>query len=196
MNFVWVFLVSAGCVVSVLTGNVDAMMTSVLDGIAGAVELVIGLIGVFCLWVGIEKLADESGLLDALAKVASPVFSRLFPGLKGRGPALGTVTASVISNVLGLSSSTPLGLKAMSEMKGLFGEREEGFHAMATLVILNAAGFCLFPSSVIALRAALGSRAPALIAGPAAVAGIAATAGGLFAYRLLARSGRHGDRRW
>ena len=117
----WVFLVSAGCAVAVLTGNVDAMMTSVLDGIAGAVEMVIGLTGVFCLWVGIEKLAEESGLLDVLAKGAGPVFSRLFPGLKGRDRPLGTVTASVLSNFLGLSSSTPLGLKAMSEMKELLG---------------------------------------------------------------------------
>ncbi len=196
MNFVWMFLVCAGCVVAVVTGNVDPMMSSVLDGIAGAVELVIGLIGVFCLWVGIEKLAEESGLLDALAKVASPVFSRLFPALRTKGPALGTVTASVMSNVLGLSSSTPLGLKAMSEMKELFGERQEGFDAMATLIIFNAAGFCVFPSSVIALRAALGSRAPAVIAGPAALAGMAATAGGLFAYRMLTRKGRDGGRRW
>ncbi len=180
---------------AVLTGNVDAMMTSVLDGIAGAVELVIGLTGVFCLWVGIEKLAEESGLLDVLAKGAGPVFSRLFPGLKGRDRPLGTVTASVLSNFLGLSSSTPLGLKAMSEMKELLGESFEGFDSMARLVILNAAGFCIFPSGVIALRAALGSRAPAIVAGPTAVAGLAATAGGLLAYGLLSRHQRQGDGR-
>ncbi|MGI6663517.1 MAG: hypothetical protein ACOX4B_08750 [Bacillota bacterium] len=195
MNFVWMFLLSTGCVVAVLTGNVDAMMTSVLDSISAAVELVIGLIGVFCLWVGIERLAEESGLIDVLARMAGPVFSKLFPGLKEKHRPLGTVTASVMSNVLGLSSSTPLGLKAMSEMKELFGERREGLDSMARLVILNAAGFCIFPSGVIALRAALGSRAPAIIAGPTAVAGLAATAGGLLAYHWLSRSRRPGDGR-
>lgn len=195
MNFVWIFLVSVGCVVAVLTGNVDAMMTSVLDSISAAVELVIGLIGVFCLWVGMEKLAEESGLIDVLARAAGSVFSRLFPYLKGRGRPLGTVTASVLSNVLGLSSSTPLGLRAMSEIKELYDDRLEGLDSMARLVILNAAGFCVFPSGVIALRAALGSRAPAIIAGPTAVAGLVASAGGLLAYRLLQRNGRAGDDR-
>ncbi|HHX27411.1 MAG: hypothetical protein ACOX5Q_00315 [Bacillota bacterium] len=196
MNLVWGFLVTAGCVAAVMTGQVDAMMTSVLDGVTGAVELVIGLTGVFCLWVGIEKLAEESGLIDTLAKAVNPVFSRLFPGLKGLSRPLGTVTASVLSNILGLSSSTPLGLKAMAEMKERFGDRDPGFDSMARLVILNAAGFCIFPSGVIALRAALGSRAPAVIAGPTAVAGLAATVGGLLAFRFLSRGGKPGDRRW
>ncbi|HHY75170.1 MAG TPA: hypothetical protein GX500_00135 [Firmicutes bacterium] len=195
MNFVWMFLVLSGCLVAVFTGNVDAMMTSVLDGISAAVELVVGLIGVFCLWVGIEKLAEESGLIDVLAHRADPVFSRLFPGLRGKRKPLGTVAASVLSNVFGLSSSTPLGLKAMSEIKEVFGGRPGGLDSMARLVILNAAGFTIFPSGVIALRAALGSRAPAIIAGPTALAGLLATVGGLLAYGVLSRRAGSGDRR-
>jgi spore maturation protein A len=192
MSLVWVFMVAAGCVTALLTGRVDAMMSAVLGGVRQAVELVIGLTGVFCLWVGVERLAEEAGLVDALARLASPVFGALFPYLRAARKPLGTVTASVLSNVLGLSSSTPLGLKAMSEMKDAVGEGGQGLDSMSTLVILNAAGFCLFPSTIIALRAALGSRAPALIAGPTAVAGLAATFGGLLAYRLLGRAFREG----
>lgn len=184
---VWLFLLAAGCVAAVITGRVDAMMSSVLDGIEGAVHLVIGLTGIFCLWVGIEKLAEESGLIDALARAASPLFSVLFPGLRGRRKPLGTATASVLSNALGLSSSTPLGLKAMSEIKDCLGDSEEAFDSQIRLVIINAAGFCVFPSSVIALRAALGSRVPAIIAGPAAVAGLAATLAGLLVHAFASR---------
>jgi spore maturation protein A len=192
MEFVWLFLIATGCAVAVATGNVDAMVTSVLDGIDGAVALVIGLIGMFSLWVGIERLADEAGLIDSLAKALSPLFSLLFPGLKGRQKPLGTVTASVLSNALGLSSSTPLGLKAMSEIKQELGEGGKGFDSMIRLVIINAAGFCIFPSSVIALRAAFGSRAPALIAGPTAVAGLVATGAGLLSHAILSRNRKVG----
>ena len=162
-------------------------MAAVLEGAQQAVELMIGLAGMFCLWMGIERLAEKSGLIDALARALAPLFGALFPHLRGKAKPLGTVTASVLSNALGLSSSTPLGLKAMSEMKDALGEGDRGVDSMSALVIINAAGFCLFPSTIIALRAALGSRAPALTAGPTAVAGLAATAGGLLAYRLIGR---------
>jgi len=180
-------MIAAGCVTALVTGRVDAMITSVLDGAYDAVQLMIGLSGMFCLWMGIERLAQKAGLVDALARFLAPLFGSLFPALRQKPKPLGTVTASVLSNALGLSSSTPLGLKAMSEMKEALGESRRGIDSMATLVILNAAGFCIFPSSIIALRVALGSKAPALIAGPTALAGLAATACGLMAYRLLGR---------
>lgn len=189
MNAVWVFMLVVGCLTALVTGHVDPMISAVLDGIQQAVELVIGITGVFCLWVGIERLAEESGLVDSLARLAKPVFGALFPHLRSREreKVLGTVTASILSNVLGLSSSTPLGLKAMAEMKEGLGEGDRGLHSMSTLAVVNAAGFCLFPSTIIALRAALGSRHPAAIAGPTAVAGLAATCAGLAAQRLLER---------
>lgn len=179
-----------GCVTALLTGRVDAMMAGVLDGAQQAVQLVIQLIGMFCLWMGIERLAEQAGLVDILARLLSPVLGPLFPGLKARGKTLGTVSASIMSNILGLSSSTPLGLKAMSEMKDALDESQGGIDSMSTLVIMNAAGFCIFPSTIIAMRAALGSRTPALIAGPTAICGLVATVSGLVAYRLMSRSGR------
>jgi spore maturation protein A len=187
VNLVWIAMIASGCLTALVTGRVDVMMSSVLDGAQEAVELVIGLTGMFCLWVGIEKLAEEAGLIDALARGVGPALGLLFPHLKGRRKPLGTVAASVLSNVFGLSSSTPLGLKAMAEMKEVLGDGDEGIDSMSTLAIVNAAGFCMFPSGIIAMRAALGSRAPALISGSTAVAGLAATAGALLTYRLLGR---------
>lgn len=200
MNMIFLLFIVFGCTVAFLTGNVESMMLSTLDGARGAVELVIGLTGMFALWVGIEKLARESGLIDALAALTRPILGALFPHLRyeaesGSGQktaraALGTISASIVSNILGLSSSTPLGLRAMSEMKQALGQGREATDSMITLVVINAAGFCIFPSSVIAVRAALGSRNPAIIAGPAAVAGLVATTAGLTVHRLLSSGNR------
>ena len=187
MDFVWAFMVAAGCLTAFLTDRVGAMTSAVLAGIAEAIALGIGLAGMFCLWVGVERLAEESGVVDALSRSLRPVLRVLFPHLKPSGKALSTIAGSVLSNVLGLSSSTPLGLKAMSEIKDELGLQSRSIDCMTTLVVLNAAGFCLFPSTIIALRAASGSVAPALIVGPTAVAGIAATLGGLAAYRVLSK---------
>lgn len=179
MNTVWLVLIALGSAVALLTGNVDEMMTSVLDGADSAIQLVIGLVGLFCLWVGIEKLAEESGLIKALAKASRPLLGALFPELRGKPKPLGTISATVISNLLGLSSSTPLGTKAMQEIKESIGDEDDRLNSMIRLVVMSAAGFCFFPSTIIALRAALGSDAPAIIAGPTALAGLAATLGGL-----------------
>lgn len=185
MNAVWLFMMIFGSVVALATGNVDAMMSSVLDGAYNAVQLMISLAGMFCLWVGIERLADESGLIDVLARITRPILGPLFPYVRDRERVMGAVSATVISNILGLSSQTPLGLKAMAEIKAVHGERDQGIQSMITLVVISAAGFCIFPSGVIALRAALGSESPAIVAGPTAVAGLVATCAGLVAHRFI-----------
>ncbi len=100
---------------------------------------------------------------------------------------MGTISATVISNMLGLSSATPLGLKAMKEIQKASKTEDDSMDSMIRLVVMCAAGFCVFPSSVIAIRAALGSTAPAIISGPTALAGLAATVGGLVAHRVLSR---------
>ncbi len=185
MNAVWLFMIFFGSVAALATGNADAMMSSVLDGAYDAVQLMISLAGMFCLWLGIERLADESGLIDILARITQPILGPLFPYVKDRERVMGAISATVISNILGLSSQTPLGLKAMAEIKAVHGERDQGIQSMITLVVISAAGFCIFPSGVIALRAALGSENPAIVAGPAAVAGLTATCAGLIAHQFL-----------
>ena len=189
MNAVWLVLIISGSVVALMTGNVDALMSSVLEGAYDAVQLVIGLAGIFCLWVGIERLANESGLIDALARVTRPVLGPLFPHVKDEEKIMGAISATIISNILGLSSQTPLGLKAMAQIRQVHGETYQAIHSMITLVIISAAGFCIFPSGVIALRAALGSQNPAIVAGPTAVAGLVSTCAGLLAHRLFSKRG-------
>lgn len=180
MNSLWMGLLVGSAVVAFFTGNVGTMVDSVLGGATGAVALMIELAGIYCLWMGMEKIADESGLVDTLARFVGPVLRPVFPSLKDRPRPLSAVAASIVSNVLGLSSGTPLGLKAMKEMKNLMPPgTEEAIDPMITLIVINAAGFCIFPSSVVAIRAALGSANPAIIAGPTAIAGFAATAAGL-----------------
>lgn len=188
MNHLWTGLLVISIAVALFSGNLKQITDSVLDGAAGAVSLMIELAGAYCLWMGLEKIADDAGLVEVMTKFLRPLLNPLFPSLKHAPKALGAVAASITSNVLGLSSGTPLGLKAMKEMRALMPEdSDEASDAMITLIVINAAGFSLFPSSVVAVRAALGSGDPAAIAGPVAAAGLVATAVGLLVDRLFRR---------
>ncbi|MBE3520006.1 MAG: spore maturation protein [Firmicutes bacterium] len=190
MNSLWMGLLVGSAVVAFFTGNAGTMVDSILGGAAGAVALMIELTGIYCLWMGMEKIADESGLVNDLAKFLGPLLRPLFPFLRDHPQPLSAIAASIISNVLGLSSGTPLGLKAMKEMKNLMPpDEDEAIDPMITLIVINAAGFCIFPSSVVALRAALGSANPSIVAGPTAIAGLVATAAGL-AVDVALRRGR------
>lgn len=185
MNAIWLAFIVAGCVSSIVTGRVDALISSLLDATYDAVKLSLNLCGGFCLWLGIQKLAEESGLVDTLALLARPLAKRIFAGLEAGGKAAGLISVAILSNLLGLSSATPLGLRAMVSIKEELGETTRAVECMDKLVIISAAGCCLFPSTIIAVRAAMGSSNPAIIAGPTLFAGFCSAAGGLLAYGLL-----------
>ena len=162
MNAVWLVLIISGCVVALLAGNVDVLMSSVLEGAYDAVELVIGLAGIFCLWVGIERLANESGLIDALARVSKPVLGLLFPYVKDEDKIMGAISATIISNILGLSSQT-LTKPWLKSSRSTVRRIRTPFNDLGGY---QRGRFVYSP--VIALRAALGSIR---MAGPTAASG-------------------------
>lgn len=136
-----------------------------------AVELAIGLIGIMALWLGIMKIAEQSGLITILAKILKPVMTRLFPDVPADHPAMGAMIMNISANMLGLSNAaTPFGLKAMEELNKLNKNIGTATDAMCTFLVINTANVQLIPATVIAIRAASGSANPTEILGPVLVA--------------------------
>lgn len=138
-----------------------------------AVELAIGLIGIMALWLGLMKIAEEAGLVTIFARMLRPVTTRIFPDVPPEHPAMGAMIMNIATNMLGLgNAATPLGLKAMEELKKLSKKPDMATNAMATFLVINTSNVQLIPATVIAIRAAAGSGSPTEIIGPV----IAATA--------------------
>lgn len=166
INLVWMLLISLGVLVGAVRSSpgelTEALMTSAQLG----VETVLGLIGVMTLWLGIMKIAEDAGLVSQLAALMRPFLSRLFPDIPRSHPALGAITLSVSANLLGAGqAATPLGLKAMEELKSLRPDTQVASNAMCTFLALNTSGLTLIPTTVIAVRTAAGSAAPTEIVG-------------------------------
>jgi spore maturation protein A len=153
-----------------------------------AVELAIGLIGIMALWLGIMKIAEQSGLVAKLAGVLKPITTRLFPDVPADHPAMGAMIMNISANMLGLANAaTPLGLKAMEELNKLNKKLGTATDAMCTFLVINTSNVQLIPATVIAIRAAAGSAQPTEIIGPVIVATVVALVVGVTTAKLLAK---------
>lgn len=153
-----------------------------------AVELAIGLIGIMAFWLGVMRIAEQSGLIAKLAQALKPITTWLFPDVPGDHPAMGAMIMNISANILGLSNAaTPLGLKAMEELNKLNKKLGTATDAMCTFLVINTSNVQLIPATVIAIRAAAGSANPTEILGPAIVATTISTVVGVIAVKLLAR---------
>lgn len=153
-----------------------------------AVELAIGLIGIMALWLGLMKIAEQSGLVASIAKGLRPITTRLFPDVPADHPAMGAMIMNISANMLGLANAaTPLGLKAMEELNKLSKKAGTATDAMCTFLVINTSNVQLIPATVIALRAAAGSANPTEILGPVIVATTVNTIAGVITVKLLAK---------
>ena len=145
-----------------------------------AVEIAIGLIGVMCLWLGIFKVAEASGLLQVFAKLLSPLFERLMPEIPKGHPAIGSVTMNLSANLLGLdNAATPMGLKAMQDMQELNSDKSVASNPQILFLVLNTSSVTLLPITVFLYRAQLGAAEPTSVFLPIVLATTASTLVGL-----------------
>src|SRR5512133_2465143 len=180
---IWTFLVAAAVVAAAVNGRMPALTAAALGSAKDAVALA----GAMALWLGLVRVAEEAGLVRAIARVARPVMRRLFPDVPPEHPAMGAMIMNVSANLLGLgNAATPFGVKAMQELETLNPHPGTASDAQAMLCALNTASVQLVPATVIALRAAAGSRAPGEILGPTIVASLCGAATAVLAARLLA----------
>lgn len=164
----------------------EALSAGLVDAVAGAVPLALGLVGIMALFLGLMKVAEAGGLLDAMARLLEPLLRRLFPEIPPGHPAMGAMVMNVAANLLGLgNAATPFGIRAMEHLESLNRDKGTASNAQVLFLGLNTAGLTLLPTKVIALRAATGSAEPAAIVAPTLVAGLVAALVGVLAARGL-----------
>jgi len=166
----------------------QAVSSSALDAAKTSVELALGLVGVMSLFMGLMKVAEDGGLLRLIASAAAPVMRRLFPDVPADHPAMSAMILNIASNMLGMgNASTPFGIRAMQELDRLNPEKGTATNAMVLFLAINTAGLAIIPTSVLALRAAAGSKDPAGIVFTTWFASACATLVAILAATLLAK---------
>lgn len=193
LNAIWVGLMVLGVFFAVSQGRVDAVTETAMTSAQKAVETLGGLLGIMVLWLGLARIAEDAGLVQALGRLVQPLLRRLFPGVPKDHPAMGAITMNISANALGLgSAATPFGLKAMQHLQELNGRRDTASDSMITFLVLNTSSVTLVPAVVIGLRAQYGSANPAEIMGTTLVATLCSSTVGLLVHWLLRRRNSRG----
>ena len=168
LNYIWVgfFLIAfiVGLIKLIFLGDVEifsTMMKALFERSKLGFELSLGLTGILALWMGIMKIGEKGGMIRILARMVSPLFTRLFPEVPKDHPAIGSMMMNFSANMLGLdNAATPLGLKAMKDLQELNPKKDTASNAQIMFLVLNTSGLTLIPVSILALRAMKGSVNP------------------------------------
>ncbi len=178
-----------------VNGKMEEVNEAIFAGAKDAVTICLGLISILVFWLGLMRIAQEGGLLNALAKLMRPIATRIFPEVPPNHPAMGYILSNMTANLFGLgNAATPMGIKAMQQLKDLNGGRDFASRSMITLLAINTASITLIPTTVISIRMSYGSVSPTEIVGTTLVATTCSTIGAIlidryFYYRRV-RKGR------
>ena len=194
LNYIWIgfFLIAfLIALVQLFMGNTDvfpAIMNSTFDNAKTAFEISLGLTGVLSLWMGIMKIGEKGGLVNALARWLSPLMVRLFPEIPAGHPVFGHIFMNFSANMLGLdNAATPLGLKAMEGMQELNKQKDTATNAMIMFLVLNTSGLTIIPVGVMTYRAVAGAAQPTDVFCPILIATAIATLAGMVITSLYQR---------
>ena len=195
LNYIWIAFFLVAFVIAlvrlVVMGDYavfPAMMESTFSSSKTAFEISLGLTGMLSLWLGIMKIGERGGLVNALARLLSPVFAKLFPDIPKGHPVTGSIFMNIAANMLGLdNAATPLGLKAMEQMQELNPKKDTAWNPMIMFLVLNTSGLTLIPISILVYRAQQGAAQPTDIFIPILLATFCSTLVGIVVTSLYQR---------
>jgi spore maturation protein A len=186
LNYIWLGLIIVAVVLGGINGKIENVTKAAVDAAGNSVTIAIGLVGVMALWLGIMKIAEQSGLMSLLARAIAPLLRRIFTDVPPDHPAMGSMLMNIAANMLGLSNAaTPLGLKAMEDLEKLNPHPGVATNAMCLFLTINTAGLQLIPASMISLMASAGSKDPTAIIGTTVASTMIALVAGVTAAKLL-----------
>ncbi len=191
MSLIFTGILLLSVVFAAITGQGAALAAAVPQGAQAGITLAFSIAGSICLWTGVGRLMEETGITGMLSKWLSPLLCRLFPGAKNDKALANDLSANICANILGLgNAATPMGIRATRRMvdpsrPGLATDQ------MCRLIVLNTASIQLIPANVAAVRSSLGCATPFDILPAVWITSLCSAGMGLLAAFLLGRLWKH-----
>jgi len=165
--------------------KLNAIASAAIDFAKTGAEIALSLVGVLSLFLGLLKIAEDSGIVFALVKLVRPILRPLFPEVPADHPALGMIALNLTATLFGLgNAATPFGIKAMEELQKLNPSEDTATNSMVMLMAINTAGIQLVPP--VLLLALMGTQINTLIF-PILITSVLGLIVAIVAARLLGR---------
>ncbi len=188
LKYVWYGLILIGTIVAVIKGTVPEVTENIFDMAQVGVDISLGFIATMALWLGVMRIAEDSGLMNLFARAISPALRWLFPGVPKGHAAMGSISMNIAANVIGLgNAATPFGLKAMDDLQTLNDNKEEATDEMCMFLAINTSSVTLIPATMIAVRASLGAQDPSAIIGATLFATLISTTVAIIAAKTFSK---------
>lgn len=188
LNKIWPCFIMVSFVFAIITGRIQDFNNSIFESATQTVDLTIKLFGTMCLWNGLMKIVQETSLIIRLSNLIRPLMRFLFPKMNEKDKEYKEITLNIIANLLGIgNAATPLGLKAMKTMQEKNTKKDTVTDSMAMFIVLNTASLQIIPTTVIAVRASMGSENPAQIILPVWIVTIITDITGIVASKILVK---------
>lgn len=188
MNYIWGAMVVFSFIAAVFSGNMQTLSDSVVTSGQDAINLVLKLTGMMCLWGGIMKIAEKSELTLVISKMLSPLFSVLYRNVDRKSKTAEAMSMNITANLLGLgNAATPLGLEAMRRMQEANPDKTKATDDMIVFVVMNSAAMRLIPTTVATLRTQFGSASPMEIMPATWVSTILSLTAGVLTAKIISR---------
>lgn len=191
MNKIWAWMIIIAIILSIFSGNIQELITSLMNSTQSALETVLDMLGMICMWSGFMKIAEKSGVVKRISEKVTPIVKLLFPDIPKDNEASGHIAMNLTANILGLGNvATPMGLKAMENLEKYNDDKSRLSNSMMMFIILNTASIQLIPTSVIALRSTYNSNNPADVVLPIIIASFGAVLIGIILVKISCRRKR------
>lgn len=186
MNTLLVFLAVSSFIFAVFSGNMSAVSAAAVSGCADAVSLVLRLCGGLCLWSGIMRLCEKSGICAFLSSLLSPVLKLIFPSLSKKSEAMHLISMNVSANLLGLgNAATPLGIAVMKKLAEINPKKYMASDDMVTFAVINSSSIQLLPTTLATLRASYGCDNPMNILPAVLITSVLSLSVGVFFAKII-----------
>ena len=186
MGYIWTGMILLSIVSALVLGQGSTLAAAAMHGAQEGITLAIAIGGSLCLWSGVGKLMEKSGITKALSFLLRPLLYTVFPDSR-RDPVLaGALSANITANFLGLgNAATPMGIQAAKRLNR--DHSDIASHQLCRLIVLNTASIQFLPTNVAAIRAGLGCAAPFDILGPVWITSLLSAGLGVTAALILGR---------
>lgn len=186
INYIFGLFIIIGIFYGFINGNSSVINDSLISSGEDAIEAIVKMIPLLCLWLGVMKIASASELIEKVSRRLSSFIHPLFPELKKDSDSIGYISTNIVMNMLGLGSgATPFGLKAMKSMQEENAKKDTASRSMITFLVINTASVTIIPTTVISFRTLNHSHNPTEIVGACIITTIISCVLGLVFDRIF-----------